>query len=146
MKILEILVKENFDFGDDAEVKGFSAPKISVSDLNTLQLRTLNRLKNGVVDLDSASDKELEIIMDLIDLGLVDVDGNVTDDTDDTDDTDVTDTGTKASEKPESNVQFGGEDEEELDLSSIEDDDFEDYGNDDIDFNIGMNRNTNRWL
>lgn len=142
MKILEILVKENFDFGDDAEVKGFSAPKISVSDLNTLQLRTLNRLKNGVVDLDSASDKELEIIMDLIDLGLVDVDGNVTDATDVTD---VTGTGTKASEKPESNVQFGGEDDEELDLSSIEDDDFEDYGNDDIDFNIGMNRNTNRW-
>ncbi len=134
MKILEILVKENFDFGDDAEVKGFSAPKISVSDLNSLQLRTLNRLKDGVVDLDSASDKELEIIMDLIDLGLVDADGN------------VTDAGTEASEKPDLNVQFGGkdeEDEEELDLSSIEDDDFEDYDNDDIDFNIGMDRNKN---
>lgn len=134
MKILEILVKENFDFGDDAEVKGFSAPKISVSDLNSLQLRTLNRLKDGVVDLDSASDKELEIIMDLIDLGLVDADGN------------VTDAGTEASEKPDLNVQFGGkdeEDEEELDLSSIEDDHFEDYDNDDIDFNIGMNRNKN---
>lgn len=131
MKILEILVKENFDFGDDAEVKGFSAPKISVSDLNSLQLRTLNRLKDGVVDLDTASDKELEIIMDLIDLGLVDADGN------------VTDAGTEAGEKPDLNVQFGGEDEEELDLSGIEDDDFEDYDNDDIDFNIGMNRNTN---
>lgn len=134
MKILEILVKENFDFGDDAEVKGFSAPKISVSDLNSLQLRTLNRLKDGVVDLDSASDKELEIIMDLIDLGLVDADGN------------VTDAGIEASEKPDLNVQFGGkdqEDEEELDLSSIEDDDFEDYDNDDIDFNIGMDRNKN---
>ncbi len=134
MKILEILVKENFDFGDDAEVKGFSAPKISVSDLNSLQLRTLNRLKDGVVDLDTASDKELEIIMDLIDLGLVDADGN------------VTDAGTEASEKPDLNVQFGGkdeEDEEELDLSSIGDDDFEDYDNDDIDFNIGMNRNKN---
>ena len=134
MKILEILVKENFDFGDDAEVKGFSAPKISVSDLNSLQLRTLNRLKDGVVDLDSASDKELEIIMDLIDLGLVDADGN------------VTDAGTEASEKPDLNVQFGGkdeEDEEELDPSSIEDDDFEDYDNDDIDFNIGMGRNKN---
>lgn len=131
MKILEILVKENFDFGDDAKVKGFSAPKISVSDLNSLQLRTLNRLKDGVVDLDSASDKELEIIMDLIDLGLVDADGN------------VTDAGTEAGEEPDLNVQFGGEDEEELDLSGIEGDDFEDDDVDDIDFNIGMNRNTN---
>jgi hypothetical protein len=67
MKILDLL-KEN-------ENKN----KISVSDLNSLQLRTLSRLKNKTVDLEDAEEKELDIIMDLIDLGFVDRDGNVTD-------------------------------------------------------------------
>lgn len=75
MKILNLLIKENFEFDDSG--KAFSAPKISVSELDSLQMRTLKRLRDGVVDLESASDKELDIIMDLIELGLVDVDGNV---------------------------------------------------------------------
>lgn len=75
MKILNLLVKENFEF--DGSGKAYSAPKISVSELDSLQMRTLKRLRDGVVDLESASDKELDIIMDLIELGLVDVDGNV---------------------------------------------------------------------
>ena len=132
MKISDILVKENFDFGDDADVKGFSAPTISVSDLNSLQLRTLNRLKDGVVDLDSASDKELEIIMDLIDLGLVDAEGN------------VTDAGTEAGETPDTNVKYDGDDGEQIDVDGLDVDDFDDVDdNNDIDFNIGRGRNTN---
>ena len=75
MKILNLLLKENFEFDDSG--KAFTAPKISVSELNSLQMRTLKRLRDGVVDLESASDKELDIIMDLIEIGLVDVDGNV---------------------------------------------------------------------
>lgn len=78
MRILDVLISENFDF-DDGDVTGFTAPKISVSDLNSLQLRTLNRVKTGQVDIETASDKELDIIMDLIELGLIDDDGNVTD-------------------------------------------------------------------
>lgn len=78
MRILDVLISENFDF-DDGDVTGFAAPKISVSDLNSLQLRTLNRVKTGQVDIETASDKELDIIMDLIELGLIDDDGNVTD-------------------------------------------------------------------
>ena len=74
MKILNLL-KENFEFDDSG--KSFSAPKLSVSDLNSLQMRTLKRLRDGVVDLESASNKELDIILDLIELRLVDVEGNV---------------------------------------------------------------------
>lgn len=78
MRILDVLISENFNF-DDNDVTGFTAPKMSVSDLNSLQLRTLDRVKTGQVDIETASDKELDIIMDLIELGLIDDDGNITD-------------------------------------------------------------------
>ena len=132
MNILDILVKENFDFGENEEVRGFSAPKISVSDLNSLQLRTLNRLKDGVVDLDSASDKELEIIMDLIDLGLVDADGN------------VTDSGLEANADPDLNIKYNDADDEQIDVGDVDADEFDEFDDvddsDDIDFSIGRNR------
>ncbi len=79
MKILELLINEDFDFEVGGEGKGFVANNISVSDLNSLQLRTLKRLQDGVVDIESASDKELDLIMELIELGLVDDDGKLTD-------------------------------------------------------------------
>lgn len=80
MKILDILLTEDFDFeGDVDTAKGFTAPAISVSDLNSLQLRTLKRVDSGLVDIESANEKELDIILDLIDLGLIDEEGNLTD-------------------------------------------------------------------
>lgn len=131
MRILELL-KENFGLGLDDEadgsgVSGFTAPKISVSDLNSLQLRTLNRLRDGIIDMESASDKEMDIIIDLIEIGLVDADGN------------VTDAGQEAGEEPTTNVKVPADGEE--DISDIEDDsfDFEDDG-DDISFDLGGNR------
>ena len=48
------------------------AQKLRFSDLNTLQVRTLLRIANGEVDVDSASEKEYDIITDLHDLGLLD--------------------------------------------------------------------------
>lgn len=83
MKITDILITETFDFDvdqDRGDVNGnilAKAPTISVADLNTLQVRTLERLKNGEVTIDTASEKEFEIIQDLIELGVVDDDGNV---------------------------------------------------------------------
>lgn len=73
MKILNIL-NENFELDvDDDFVPTPKQPiNISLSDLNSMQLRTLQRLNNGEVDIDSANDKEAEIIVDLHDLGLLD--------------------------------------------------------------------------
>lgn len=126
MKILDILVKESFDVGAGVAVST-SRPTIAVSDLNSLQLRTLNRLKDGVVDIDSASDKELDVIMDLIDIGLVDTDGN------------VTDAGLEAGETPDTNVKLtapsGQDDEDTIDAGDDFSDDIDDVG-DDIDFSI----------
>ncbi len=79
MKILDLLIKENFDFEIGQDERSFSAGKISVSDLNSLQLRTLKRLQDGSVDIENASDKELDLIMELIETGLVDDDGRLTD-------------------------------------------------------------------
>lgn len=83
MKILELLIRENFDFeigqGERDGGSSFSAGNISVSDLNSLQLRTLKRLQDGTVNIESASDKELDLIMELIEIGLVDDDGRLTD-------------------------------------------------------------------
>lgn len=107
MKIQELLITENFDFDTDSDFDtgtGFKAPKISVADLNSLQLNTLNRLKDGRVSIDSASEKELDIIMDLIDIGLVDADGN------------VTDSGEEAAEAPNLNVDVV--DDEAVDFES----------------------------
>lgn len=122
MKILDIL-NEDFNM-DDSDVRTFTAPKMSLSDLNSLQLRTLERLRDGVVDMESASEKELDIILDLIDMGLVDADGN------------VTVSGEEASDEPDTNVTLGAEDD--LNLDGLELDDFDDEGDDseDITFNL----------
>lgn len=112
MKILNLLIKENFEFDDSG--KAFTAPAISVSELNSLQLRTLKRLRDGLVDLDSASDKELEIIMDLIEIGLVDVDGN------------VNGSGDEASEPADLSSKYRTSDTSELDNIAGDDEPYED--------------------
>lgn len=117
MKISNLLLKENFEFDDSGKV--FTAPKISVSDLNSLQMRTLKRLHDGIVDLDSASDKESEIIMDLIELGLVDVDGN------------VNASGDELSQPADLNSKYHTSDTSEIDDNGSEDDDYDDYEDDD---------------
>lgn len=66
MKIQTIL---NEDFAPAAKPRG-----ILFSDLNTLQVRTLQRLANGEVDVDNASDNEYDIMSDLAELGLLDQD------------------------------------------------------------------------
>jgi hypothetical protein len=52
----------------------YTAPSIDVSleDLTSLQVRTLNRISNGLVTVDTASDKEFEIMQELEGLGLLD--------------------------------------------------------------------------
>lgn len=67
MKIQNLL---NEDFGTAPAVP--KRPVLRLRDLNTLQVRTLLRISKGEVDVDSASDKEYEIISDLHDLGLLD--------------------------------------------------------------------------
>lgn len=54
------------------EVAQVTAPTVTFNDLNTLQVRTLLRIANGEVDVDSASEKEYDIMTDLVDLGLLD--------------------------------------------------------------------------
>ena len=81
MKILDIIVTEDFEFDGNptmSEPKSFSAGAMSVSDLNSLQIRTLKRLSTGAVDIETASNKEVDLIMELIELGLVDNDGELT--------------------------------------------------------------------
>lgn len=121
MKILNLLELDDFQFNGSVtpsensdNATGFKAPAISVSDLNSLQLRTLNRLKTNTIDLEHASDKELGIIMDLIDIGLVDSDGN------------VTDAGREAADPPNFNVDIRGQ----TPTPSVE------AGTDDADFGI----------
>ncbi len=50
---------------------------ISPNEMNTLERRTYERIKNGKVNIDTADDREIEIILDLIDLGVLDQDGNI---------------------------------------------------------------------
>lgn len=127
MKIQNILIAETFDFGetevgDASDVTPFKAPKISVSDLDSLQLNTLHRLRDGRVTIDSANDRELDIIMDLIEIGLVDADGN------------ITDSGQEAGEVPDINkeIEVPADDSEQVELP---DDEYYD-DNEDIDFSI----------
>ncbi len=51
-----------------------AAPAVSVryDDLSTQQVRTLQRIADGVIDVDSADEKEYDIIADLHELGLLD--------------------------------------------------------------------------
>jgi hypothetical protein len=50
---------------------------LKFKDLNTLQIRTLKRIASGQVDVDTASEKEYDIMADLHDLGLLDDEYNL---------------------------------------------------------------------
>ncbi len=65
---IQQLISEDFS----PEAAPAARPQLRLRDLNTLQRRTLQRLANGQVDVDSASDAEFEIINDLYQLGLLD--------------------------------------------------------------------------
>lgn len=67
MKIQNILTEE---FG--TQVSPLQTPKLTFRDLNTLQVRTLQRIADGQVDVDSANDNEYDIMADLAELGLLD--------------------------------------------------------------------------
>lgn len=133
MKILDIIVTEDFEFDGNStasEPKSFSAGVMSVSDLNSLQIRTLKRLSSRAVDIETASDKEVDLIMELIELGLVDNDGE------------LTPSGQEAIEAPSTNVDIAPK----IAGSEIEDiggdPEFEDNDDDmnDIDFSIPRGR------
>lgn len=125
MKILDVLVKENFD-SQIGRSSILPSSTMAVSELKSLQLRTLGRLKDGVVDMETATDKEMDIIMDLIYLGLVDHDGN------------VTDAGQEATETPDLNAEYrvSPDSVETVDDVGAVDDEFEDNDDDVIDFNL----------
>lgn len=67
MKIQNIL-SEDFQ----AQVAATPAPKIKFSDLDTLQVRVLQKLADGSLDVDAAKDSEYDIMADLAELGLLD--------------------------------------------------------------------------
>lgn len=69
MHIQDIL---NEDFKSNSSV-----PSIRFNDLNTLQVRTLLRLADGEVDIESASDSEYDVMADLADMGLLDDEYNL---------------------------------------------------------------------
>ena len=68
MKIQNILAEE---FGGAPAVAA-ATPSIKFNDLNTLQVRTLQRIADGQVDVDSANENEYDIMTDLAELGLLD--------------------------------------------------------------------------
>lgn len=67
MKIQNIL-SEDFQ----AQVAATPAPKIKFSDLNSLQVGILQRMADGSVTVDNATDKQYDIMADLAELGLLD--------------------------------------------------------------------------
>lgn len=67
MKIQNILAE---DFGGAPAAP--ATPSIKFKDLNTLQVRTLQRMADGQVDVDSANENEYDIMADLVELGLLD--------------------------------------------------------------------------
>lgn len=109
---LKDLFEQTYSIGD---------VRISPNELDTLQLRTYNRIKGGEVDLDTADEKELDIIFDLIDLGVLDQDGNIIDDASEFND-----------EVSSDDFSFDVSDEDSEDLGDVELD-FQD-DNDDIEF------------
>lgn len=67
MKIQNIL-SEDFQ----TQVASTPAPKIKFSDLNTLQVRVLQRMADGILNVDNAKESEYDIMSDLAELGLLD--------------------------------------------------------------------------
>lgn len=51
--------------------------RLSLNDLNSLQRRTYNRIANGEVNIDTADERELNVILDLIELGVLDHEGDI---------------------------------------------------------------------
>jgi DNA-binding ferritin-like protein (Dps family) len=133
MKILDVLIKEVFDFGNDTrpsgseEVGGFKflAPKISTSELDSMELFVLRTIQRGAFDIETAADSQVDAYMELQAMGFIDSDGN------------ITDSGNFASQPadlstPLSNNNVGVDSDdysEPADMDELEDDD-------DIDFNI----------
>lgn len=85
MKILDILFKESFDFGDDDDASDsaerFTAPKVAVADLNSLQLRMLKILHDDPAfgEREDLRSKDLDMILSLHDDGFIDSDWALTD-------------------------------------------------------------------
>ena len=131
MKILDILIKENFSFDDAGRMSdrddgtGFLGPKASISDLSSLELRTLHRLKDGVITIDDASDVELERIMDLQAQGFISID----------DDGNVTFSDDEVTEPADLSSEYRTRDTSELDNIELGDDDVDMDMDDGADFN-----------
>lgn len=52
---------------------------ISKQDIPSIHLKILNDIKKGIFDIDNANDKQMDAIFDLVDMGLIDRDLNLTD-------------------------------------------------------------------
>jgi hypothetical protein len=65
---IQNILSEDFQ----AQVASTPAPKIKFSDLDTLQVRVLQKLADGSLDVDTAKDSEYNIMADLAELGLLD--------------------------------------------------------------------------
>lgn len=111
----------------------FEKTRISPNQLNTLQLRTYNRIRHNEVDIDSADDRELEIILDLIDLGVLDYNGDIVSDVGDGDDTFDTDADFTGDGSSDDEFARDGSD---VEFDSYVPDDDDEYSNDDIDFSV----------
>ena len=59
---------------------------LALNDLDSLQRRTYRRVLNGEVNIDTAEGRELDTILDLIDIGLLDQDGEIATELDNTSD------------------------------------------------------------
>jgi hypothetical protein len=65
---IQNILSEDFQ----AQVAATPAPKIKFSDLDTLQVRVLQKIADGSLDVDTAKDSEYDIMADLAELGLLD--------------------------------------------------------------------------
>jgi hypothetical protein len=71
---IQNILSEDFQ----AQVAATPAPKIKFSDLDTLQVRVLQKIADGSLDVDTAKDSEYDIMADLAELGLLDQDYQLT--------------------------------------------------------------------
>lgn len=77
MKIQTILnedFSQDMDAGSvgDTQPPATSVPKLRFNDLSTVQVGTLQRIANGSIDVDSASESDYDTMTELADLGLLD--------------------------------------------------------------------------
>lgn len=55
-----------------AQAATTAAPKIKFSDLDTLQVRVLQRMADGILNVENAKENEYDIMADLAEMGLLD--------------------------------------------------------------------------